>query len=738
MKFLQAYYTSCRVGQTGSSGFQFYSFSDGITESELDEIGKLGSYKAPYGSNPSPTEDEVINVLPIAFKYFRLSSGRVGVLQSTACTLEYTGRPGNFFTHALILEEGEFPFMPILLHRNEYFKHDLTDEQKNIQTTPSLLPPLMIDESSFLVGIGNRNSFSIQQFIKQENNEELLSKLLDIILTGKGVQKRIVMADNKPEDVIYALSNALPFENIADFTFSTYSLYPETQNVILSASRYEGSDFNFDDMSMRFSYYVFNNTNGKYAELEDQSELSKKVIQLLASEPQKINELYEYSSHFSGEKDIKSLGLIASIFSKDDFAAKWEQILPFVTNKAKPEYVEIFLTEYKEQISHLANTLKSEDDISVFFENLLEMIHRLPNSSVWFDNLFSWYLSIIIKHLESSTESLIKLNKHILTVFKGADREIFIKQFFSRDTFSRLTQLAHTELAVFNVFTLIISSTKTLLGTFNTNKLFSVEEWLVENIDEDQISSNSFHVLIAEVSDEIDVLLSGFFGIREANSFVKRLICELADEKSVTFFHKIIANGILDNPVISDEIREDTISQLEKKALICVPTKEELKLYTHIKKWINNTEYPAISLVLLEKNTPVLIEQMSTFNDVKKVSVFLKWRSHDIFPNLKQSEDWKNFYSLSEHITPDILNMCVEEYFKQAKETKSLVALIVFSHTKNSNQMSDMLRKILTTMNRSAYNALKRDMEQCSDKVRNYFVSLDKGNFLKRLINLKF
>ncbi|MDR0332380.1 MAG: hypothetical protein LBI15_02860 [Dysgonamonadaceae bacterium] len=737
MKLLQTYYTSCRIGQTGSSGFQFYSFSDGITESELDEIGKLGSYTAPYGSNPFPTEEEVINVLPVAFKYFRLSSGRVGVLQSTACTQEYTGRPGNFLTHALILEEGEFPFMPILLNRNEYFKHDLTDEQKNIQVTPSLLPLLMVDESNFSVDTGNRNNFSIQQFVKQGNNEELLSKLLDIILTGKGVQKRIVMADNKPEDVIYALSNALPFENIADFTFSTYSLYPEAQNVILSASRYEGSDFNFDDMSMKFSYYVFNNTNGKYAELEDQSELSKKVIKLLASEPQRINELYEYSSHFSGEKDIKSLGLIASIFSKDDFAAKWKQILPFVAAKAKPEYVEKFLAEYKEQINQLINTFQSENDISVFFENLLKLIHRLPNSFVWFDNLFSWYLSIIIKHFESSTESLIELNKHILNIFKGADREVFIKHFFSRDTFSCLTQQAHTELAVFNVFTLIISSTKTLLGTFNDNKLFSFEE-IVKNIDEEPISRESFQVLIAEVSDEADLLLSAIFSIREANSLVKRLIRELADEKNVVSFHKIIAKGILDNPAMADEIREEAISQLEKKALTHTPTNEELRLYTQIKKWINDTEYPAISLVLSEKNVPALIEQISTFKDAKKMSVFLEWKSGEIFPSLKQPEDWKNFYSLSKHIELDTLNICAEKYFKQAKETKSLVALITFSHTKNNRQMDDMLRKILTTMNRSAYNALKRDMEQCPNKVCDYFASLDKGSFFKRLFNLKF
>jgi len=740
MKLLQTYYTSCQIGQTGSSGFQFYSFSGGITETELNEIGKLGSYKAPYGSTSYPTEDEVLNVLPVAFKYFKLSSGRVGALQSTACTQEYTGRPGNFFTHALVLEKGEFPFLPILLHKSEYFRHDLTDEQKNIQSIPPLLPPLSINESNLASARANWDNFHIKQFIEQGNNEELLSKLLDIILNRKEMNKKIIIADNKPERIIYTLSKALPFENAANLTFSTYSLQPSEQNVVLSASRYEGSDFNFEDASMRFSNYIFNNENGKYAELENQSEFSKILIHLLASEPQKINELYDYSAHFTGEKDIKAMGLIASVFSKQNFTSKWKQILPFVTDKAKPEYIKTFLNEYENQIAQLAGVLQEESEIILFIENMLRLIHRLQDTSEWLSVLFSCYQSIIVKRLDSSTKLLIDFNKRLLAVFKGTDRKIIKEQFTSYDTFLSLSKQAHTELAIMNVFTLFVSSVKILASPQKViGNLLSMEEitWFINNIDEDQISSESFHALISEISDETGMLLLNISRAKSDN-LVKRFVHELANEKNNTLFYEIILQGVFDHFEISSGIRNEIVRLLEDTALTHIPTTEELKVYDKIKSWENYIEGSAVGLILMGKNSTSLINEMKVCVVPKKLPVFLEWKRNELIEYLKRPEKWALFYSLSEKITPDILNKNVEKYFEQANDSTQLTALIVFSYDKKNRQMDDLLRKILAVMKRSVYNTLKHEMEQRADKVSDYFMSLNKGMSLKRLFNFKF
>ena len=737
MKFLQTYYTSCRIGQTGSSGFQFYSYTEGLTEEERDEIGKLGSYNAPYGSNPYPTEDDVLHVLPIAFKYFRLNSGRVGILQSTACTQEYTGRPGNFFTHALILDQGEFPFLPILMHNSTYFKHDLNEEEKNIQSIPSLLSVLDIDESDFPVFFSEQKDSFIRKFAGLNTNQELLSKLLDIILSKEEKKKPIIIADKKPEEVINALCRALPFENALSLTFSTYSLYPENQDVLLSASHYEGSDFNFDDPGKKFDYYVFNRINARYPEPEKQSEFSKTLVEQLASEPTQIDDLYAFLSHFSGAKDIKSMDLIASIFSMRNFTSKWEQILPFVIDRAKSEYIETFLDKYQEQIIRLIDVIHDEDNICKYVEGLLKLIHRLPDPSIWLNKLFSLYLSIIIKQLGVSTKCLIDLNKRILVIFKGDDREVFKRLFISNDTLSRFVSSAHTESACINAFVLIISTIKTLSGANAIASIFSIEPIvkLIHNIDEDQISSESFHCLLSEASDEADLLLLGVSEVG-ANNLTKRLVRELMDETSTFSFYEIARKGIFDKPAITDDIREEVVDLLERKALMRIPTKQDLMIYAQFKKWINIGKNQAISLILTTKDVPVMIEQMTALGDAKKLSVFLEWKSDEIFPNLKHPSEWEKVYSLSKQLSLDYLNKCIKNYFVQASDFKPLIALISFSN--DGGKIDDILRQILSLMKRTTYNALKREIEKSNEDINEYFTSLNKGVQLKRLFNLKF
>lgn len=734
MKLLQTYYTSCRVGQTGSSGFQFYSYSQGITDAELDEIGKLGSYTAPYGTTASPTEDEVLTLLPVAFKYFRLSSGRVGVLQSTACTQEYTGRPGNFFTHALILDEGIFPFMPILLHKCKYFRHDLTEEQKNTQSVPPLLPPLILDETEFTIADTAWKYFSLQQFIRQERNEELLSQLLDIIQTGKSLQKRILLADHKPEEMIYALSNVLPSENTADFTFSTYSLavHQPGQNITLSASWYEGTDFNFDDPGMSFSCYVFNKVTGKYIKPENQSEFSKIAVRQLASGPRKVDELYAFLDNFEEGREMQDRDLIAAVFYRQDFTSKWKQILPFVAEKAKPSYIETFLNEYGEQIIQLKDTLQDESEIYCFFEDLLRLTRKLKDATAWWDNLCSCYLSLLERRLDVSTKSFIDLNKRILSLIRSSGQEELEKRIVC--TSLLLTKKAQTESAIMNVFILIISSFQA--KEKRMDDLFSMEEirWLVRNMDEDRLSADSFDVLISELGDNVDMLLLNI-AVMKADRFTKRFIRELAGEKNRAAFYGMLLKGVLDAPRMTDEIRKEIMLHLENRALVEIPAADELKVYAGLKKWLKASDYPAMQLILAEKD--MLPEPVWAFKDTKKLSVFLEWKRDIVFLCLKRPEDWKKFVSVSKQLPSFTLSGFIETGCEQSGDLAPLIALIVFAHDEKNKEMDELLRKILSVMKRSEYASLKQEVEKCSGGVYPYFISLKKG-ILKRLFNLKF
>ena len=234
-------------------------------------------------------------------------------------------------------------------------------------------------------------------------------------------------------------------------------------------------------------------------------------------------------------------------------------------------------------------------------------------------------------------------------------------------------------------------------------------------------------------------MLFGIAGAK-ADNLAKRIIRELCKDQSPVPFHELILKGILDNPVMSDEIWNEAVSQLETKALTQIPTEKDIKVYTRLKNRLNDApnQYQAIRLVLSTNDLPVLIDQMKSMKDEKKSVVFFEWKSKDILPTLKRPEDWNHFFVFARYIKQDKLNECVIKYFEQANDTKVLMALITFSHGKNNKQPDDLLRKIMASMKRSTYNALKRDMEKCPDEIYDYYISLNKGIQLKRLFNFKF
>ena len=466
MKFLQAYYTSCDVGQTGVSGFQFYSTSEGISEEELQEIRELGSYEAPFGLTVNPTQDEVLNLFPIAFKYFRLKSGRVGVMQSTACTMEYTGRPGNFFTHTLLLEQGHFTYPPIMFHQSKLFMHDLTDVQKDVKTQPPALSVLTVNTHEDIMS-GTYNKFNqafIDNYLRHGSNKVLISKLVDIILGGKNQEKNIIIAGDELEEIIYVLCAALPGASVPELTFSTYSRQPDGQNVVLSGSSSEGSAFEFDNEWMQRSYYIFNKSAEQYPEVTDQSIFSETVVELLALQPGKLAGLYQFSDNFNAPKTTANLDLIANIYTHREFNNIWKQALNFVAEHARKEYIETFISDYNCLISELPTRLETAEDYLHLLTSVHSIIDRSSGVSVHFEWLFSLYTDTIHSKLGLPAKELIRFNKEITGFFIKEEKALFGKNFFKENVFLNLYNQSASDDAKLKALTLIIGTSKMISG----------------------------------------------------------------------------------------------------------------------------------------------------------------------------------------------------------------------------------------------------------------------------------
>src|SRR5580658_8498751 len=84
MAFQQLYYTSCEHGLLGYGGFQFNATTPGISSALLREVENLTAYEPPRSMPVDPGPGELADY-PVALS-------------------DYSGRPGNYFAHALVTD----------------------------------------------------------------------------------------------------------------------------------------------------------------------------------------------------------------------------------------------------------------------------------------------------------------------------------------------------------------------------------------------------------------------------------------------------------------------------------------------------------------------------------------------------------------------------------------------------------------------------------------------------------
>src|SRR5579884_3880572 len=138
----QYYYTSYVHKASGKAGFQIKAMSEGISPDQQAALARLIEYRIPTSCDVSAIETH-----PLALRYFyesgREGSGSCMLLCSRSCGSDEHGRPGNFFAHALLLEE-EFcrRVPPIAFWQSAYWQgHDPVEREEIIS-----LPTLSVSE----------------------------------------------------------------------------------------------------------------------------------------------------------------------------------------------------------------------------------------------------------------------------------------------------------------------------------------------------------------------------------------------------------------------------------------------------------------------------------------------------------------------------------------------------------------------------------------------------------------
>lgn|ERR1022692_136003 len=216
MAFQQLYYTSCEHGLRGFSGFQFNAATPGVAPAVMREVESLTSYEPPRSMPGDPSPDQLASY-PVAFSYSLGSDGSFIVARVVYVGPDYSGRPGNYFAHALVTESvADFgPLLPVNLWAASLWRSNPV-ENSELPSLPGPLPGGQLDRAR------------VQEFLSRADPSVMpvLLSAVDRALTG---DRSVLLAGQDCEANaiwIAAVSYLVGAELARQMSFTTYSHRP--------------------------------------------------------------------------------------------------------------------------------------------------------------------------------------------------------------------------------------------------------------------------------------------------------------------------------------------------------------------------------------------------------------------------------------------------------------------------------------------------------------------------------
>ena len=217
MAFQQLYYTSCEHGLGGYGGYQFNAITPGVPPALLREVEERTVYEPPHW--PAGTDPNDPEAYPIAFSYgISEATGAAIVAHVVSAGTDYSGRPGNYFVHALVTSTPEQDFGS--LFPAELWGAELWRSTPVAGTELPELPrppPGVIDRPR------------VQAFLDARGAEGVLAGLITAVgHTMAGERPVLVVAHDVTETAwwIAAVSYLLGDRLARQMTFTTYSHRP--------------------------------------------------------------------------------------------------------------------------------------------------------------------------------------------------------------------------------------------------------------------------------------------------------------------------------------------------------------------------------------------------------------------------------------------------------------------------------------------------------------------------------
>jgi hypothetical protein len=220
MAFQQLYYTSCETGLAGYGGYQFNAVTPGTSPLVMREVEERTVYEPPRWLLADPCLDEP-EAYPVALSYGQSEAvpGTVIVARVVFAGNDYSGRPGNYFAHALATSTPGPDFGPLLpaeLWGAELWRGTPVE----LKDLPPLPGPL---------SRGDIGRPGVQAFLDARGTERVLPELLTAVFRAMTDVRPVLLASEDANENIWwiAAVSYLLGEHLAPrMSFTTYSHRP--------------------------------------------------------------------------------------------------------------------------------------------------------------------------------------------------------------------------------------------------------------------------------------------------------------------------------------------------------------------------------------------------------------------------------------------------------------------------------------------------------------------------------
>lgn len=219
MAFQQLYYTSCENGLGGYGGYQFNAITPGVSAAVMREVEDRSVYEPPSWllADPCPDEPEAY---PIAFSHGTSEATGAAITARVVFTgTDYSGRPGNYFAHALVTgtpEQDFGPLLPVELWGAELWRASPVDGTE-LPELPGPPPRGPIDRPG------------VQAFLDARGADGVLPELLTAVGRAMAGDRPVLVTSHDVSENIWwiaAISYLLGEHLGHRMTFTTYSHRP--------------------------------------------------------------------------------------------------------------------------------------------------------------------------------------------------------------------------------------------------------------------------------------------------------------------------------------------------------------------------------------------------------------------------------------------------------------------------------------------------------------------------------